>query len=188
MGTVDDTWVRYRPLFSDPQIVTGSNYFYRVSANNPAGTSAPSNVVGPVTVTGQYLIDELIDFSKIFAHSEMLTAESANARPYKEDPHRLKGTSGDWLVYKLPVPLKTATVLALADNGKKPLRFSYSTDNKTFKDIDAVAVQYPNGINLYGYKLPLKYQIIAAHLNVFYLKIEFSGDMQISRVDLRLDK
>jgi len=185
---VDDTWVRYRPLFSDPKVEPGKSYFYRVSAKNAAGISKPSNVVGPVKVSEQYLIDELIDFSNVFAHEGRLSLESANARPYKEDPHRLKGTTGDWIVYKTSEPLRSATVLALMEGAQKDPEFYVSNDNQNYVKVIARVSRFQNEGNLYGYKLPIKYELEAVTSENYYLKIVFKGAVQLSRVDLRYGK
>ena len=137
---------------------------------------------------GQYLVDELLDFSKVSAHSEKLTLESANARPYKEDPHRLKGSSGDWLVYEIGGRLRSARVLALTENEQHNLQFYVSTDNKTFSPVTPVISKYPTGVNLYGYKLPVKYEVFAPESDARYVKIVFSSDTQISRVDFSFSK
>jgi len=155
-----------------------------VKANNPAGSSAPSNAV-EVVARDQYVVDEMLDFSKILSHSEKLTLESANARPYKEDPHRLKGGAGDWLIYEVSGQLQSARVFTLAENDQKILEFYISTDNKTYSPLVPFVSKYPTGINLYGYKLPVEFRVEAEKLNARYLKIVFADDLQISRVDLR---
>ena len=70
---IDDTWIRYRPLFSDRGTVSDQRYFYRVRAKNVAGSSAPSNEIGPVASDYRYLVDELVDFSQIFAREGKLS-------------------------------------------------------------------------------------------------------------------
>jgi len=44
---IDETSVQYRPLFNDQQAASG-DWFYRVVAVNQAGSSEPSQVVGPL--------------------------------------------------------------------------------------------------------------------------------------------
>ena len=63
---IDESFVQYRPLFDDESAPKG-NWYYRVRAKNEAGLSGPSNVVGPVAVTHTTLVDELADFSKVYA-------------------------------------------------------------------------------------------------------------------------
>ncbi|HSB28181.1 MAG TPA: cellulase family glycosylhydrolase, partial [Pyrinomonadaceae bacterium] len=116
---VDDTWVRYRPLFSDATAEVGQSYYYRVRAKNTSGVSEPSNVVGPIKLNERFMIDEILDFSHLFSHEGKLTLESANARPYKEDPHRLRGTNGDALVYKTAGEIHSAKILTLMEGQER---------------------------------------------------------------------
>ena len=185
---VDDTWVRYRALFSDKEAKIGSSYFYRVRAKNAVGTSASSNVVGPVQVTSQFVIDELIDFSQMFGHDGKLSLETANARPYKEDPNRLKGATGDWISYKTPQSLRSVKVLTLMESTRADLEFYVSNDGETFTKVNAKASSFPTEVNLYGYKLPIKYEVESLPANSHFLKIVFTCDAQISRVELRYGK
>jgi hypothetical protein len=152
-----------------------------------SGVSAPSNVVGPVNVTDRYLVDEMLDFSKVFAHEDTLTLESANARPYKEDPHRVKGTTGDWLVYRSTGSIHSATILTLMEGAEKEFEFYASHDGKTFQKVTRKVSRYGSEANLYGYKLPVKYEL-ELPVDSYYLKIAFTGDAQISRVELRFSK
>jgi hypothetical protein len=181
---VDDTWVRYRPLFSDSTAQQGESYYYRVRAKNTAGISVPSNIVGPIKVTEQYLVDELLNFSQAFAHDGKLALESANARPYKEDPHRVKGTTGDSLVYRASGSIHSARILTLMEGAEKGFEFYASNDGKAFNKITPKVSRYGSEGNLYGYKLPVKYEFDLPAYS-YYLKILFTGDAQISRVELR---
>jgi hypothetical protein len=182
---IDDTWVRYRPLYSDTTAKPGVRYFYRVRAGNPAGVSAPSNVVGPVVTHERYVIDELLDFSNIFARSGALSLETGNARPYKEDPHRLKGTAGDWIMYRTTQPLRSAKVLTLFESENDNLEFYLSVDGKHFKKVMPRMNRFTTETNPYGYKLPVVYELDGSGTGDFFLKIVFQGDAQISRVELR---
>jgi mannan endo-1,4-beta-mannosidase len=179
---VDDTWVRYRPLFSDADAKPGKSYFYRVRARNGAGVSGPSNIVGPVYVNEFTLVDELIDFSKLFAREGSLTLETANARPYKEDPHRLKASAGDSITYKTDEPMRSATMLTLMETTQVDPEFYVSSDGKTFTKVAAKVNSFPTANNLYGYKLPVKYEV---GLSGNYLKVVFAGDVQVSRVEIK---
>jgi hypothetical protein len=184
---IDDTWVRYRPLFTDNE-TKQEDYYYRVRARNSAGISEPSNVVGPVSVSGKYLIDELIDFSKTLTHEGNLSLESANARPYKEDPHRLKGESGAFVIYEVDDSIRSADVLSLMEGQQKDFEFYVSADGKTFEKVTPQVVRYANEANLYGYKLPVMYELSNLAGKVRYLKIAFTGAAQISRVEISYGK
>jgi len=181
---VDDTWVRYRPLFSDNEATPGKSFYFRVRARNSGGTSQPSNVIGPVHVTEHHLVDELIDFAQMFDHDGKLTLETANARPYKEDPHRVKGAAGDSITYRTTEPLRSAQILTLMETAQADPEFYVSVDGKTFSKVTAKVSKFQTEVNLYGYKLPIKYQLENLPANTFYLKIVFMGDVQISRVEV----
>jgi hypothetical protein len=180
---IDDTWVRYRPLFSDSQAISEQSYFYRVRAKNVAGSSAPSNEIGPVAVNESYLVDELLDFTKAFARDGKLSLESANARPYKEDPHRLKGSAGDSLIYRVDGVLTGAVLLTFMEGTETYLQFYVSNDNQTFQRVKSRAIRFESAANFYGYKLPVKYEVSELPKSSF-LKIVFTGDAQIGRVEL----
>jgi hypothetical protein len=184
---IDDTWVRYRPLFTDSGI-EGESYYYRVRARNAAGFSEPSNIVGPVSFRSRYLIDELLDFSKTSSHEGKLSLESANARPYKEDPHRLKGDTGGFVIYKVEDPIRSAKVLSLMEAEQKDLELYVSGDGKIFQKVPPHVMAYANEANLYGYKLPVKYELSNLTIKARFLKIGFTGPAQISRVEINYGK
>lgn len=184
---IDDTWVRYRPLFSDVDAAPGQSYFYRVRAKNAAGSSAPSNVVGPVTVAAEFLVDELLDLSKTFEHHGNLSLESANARPYKEDPHRLKGGAGDSLTYRCNGQPDSVVLLTFMEAEQKDFEFYVSSDNKKFTRAIPKITSFESAGSFYGYKLPLKYELTELPKGR-YVKIVFTGEAQIGRVELRYNR
>ncbi len=185
VARVDDTWVRYRPLFTDTQVKTAVHYYYRLRARNVAGVSDPSNIVGPVITEERYTIDELVDFSHIFARQGNLSIESANARPYKEDPHRLKGADGDWIVYRSAGPLRSAKVLSFMEGEKGELEFYLSADGRNFNRMAPPRVsRFLADANPYGYNVPVMYELANTGRDR-YLKIVFRRGAQISRIELR---
>ena len=181
---VDDTLVRYRPLFSDAQAESGSSYYYRVRAKNSAGSSPPSNVVGPIRVDGHYTVDELSDFSHSFGHAGNVALVTENSRPYKEDPHRLKGSKGSWIMYRTLQPLQSASVLTFMEASQDDFEFYVSRDGKDFIKIEPKVSRFPTEVNPYGYKLPVKYELTAIPTGSVFLKIVFRTEAQISRVVL----
>ena len=184
-GDVDDTWVQYRNLFCDSDAEPGNTYYYRVRAKNAAGTSAPSNVVGPVRVEDNVIVDELSDFSRIFARGEDLSLATANARQYKEDAHRLKGGAGSWIMYRTLHPLHAATVLAFMENTEKDFEFYLSRDGSSFNKVEPRISRFPTEVNPYGYKLPIRYELSGLPSDNRFLKVVFRTEAQISRVELR---
>ena len=182
---LDDTRVQYRPLFADESAEPGKSYYYRVLAKNVAGSSAPSNVVGPVRVEGRTIVDELSDFSRLHAREGALTLETKNARPYKEDAHRLKGGPDAWVVYRAPGQLNYAKVLTFMEGDGRDFEFYVSRDGATFTKAEARVSRFPTEVNPYGYKLPVQYELLNAAPGSRFLKISFRADAQISRVELR---
>ena len=77
---VSDADVQYRPLFSDDSAAVGRAYYYRVTARNSAGHSAPSNTIGPVTATHRTLVDECVDLTKLAGHEGDVSLHSDNVR------------------------------------------------------------------------------------------------------------
>lgn len=182
---VDDTWVQYRSLFADVTAEPGNSYYYRVRARNAAGRSAPSNVVGPVRVDVYTTVDELSDFSRVFAYGEGAVLSTANTRAYKEDAHRVKGNAGSWITYRTLDPLRYAKVLVFMEDSEKSFDFHVSQDGSSFSKVDTRVSRFPTEVNPYGYKLPVQYELTGFSPGNKYLKIVFGGDAQISRVELQ---
>jgi hypothetical protein len=185
-ANVDDTLLQYRPLFADESAEPGHSYYYRVRAKNLAGTSAPSNVVGPVRVEEQIIVDELWDYSRTFARGgRSLSLETTNPRPYKEDAQRLKGSDGSWVTYRTVQPLRSARVLVFMEGAEKDFEFYLSQDGSSFNKVDFKASRFPVAVNPYGYKLPVQYELAGLAPGNHFLKIVFRGEAQVSRVELR---
>jgi hypothetical protein len=185
---VDDTWAQYRSLFSDVYAEAGASYYYRVLAKNGAGTSVPSNVIGPVRVGDNTIVDELSDYSRIFARGGGLALETGNARPYKEDAHRLKGGEGSWITYRSIQPLRSARVLVFMEGAEKDFEFYLSQDGRGFAKVDPKVSPFPTAVNPYGYKLPIQYEVNDPGPGQYFIKIVFKTGAQISRVELRSGK
>lgn len=181
---VDESFTQYRPLFSDETVGRGQ-WFYRIRASNSAGASEPSNVVGPVPVSHATLVDELAGFSKIHAHSGALEIESRDCRSAMEDAHRLGGTAGSALIYKVGSPLTQAKVCVFFPKALADLKFSLSMDGQTFRPISAERKDFPFAAGDYGYWRRAIYETHIAKPADQFLKIEFTGPAQIGRVELQ---
>jgi mannan endo-1,4-beta-mannosidase len=187
-GDVDDTLVQYRPLYSDTSAEPGHSYYYRVFAKNAGGRSAPSNIVGPVRFEEYLIVDELSDYSRTFAHGGSLSLETTNARPYKEDAHRLKGSAESWIVYRTLQPLRSVRVLAFMEGAGQDFEFYLSTDGVNFVKVEPKVSRFPTAVNPYGYKLPVQYELNDLSHGDRFLKIVFKTDAQISRVELQYSR
>jgi hypothetical protein len=187
-ANVDETFAQYRPLFCDAQAEAGHSYYYRVLARSDAGLSAPSNVIGPVRVEDTVLVDELSSFASIRDRGGELTLATANPRPYKEDAHRLRGTEGSWLTYRVAQPLRLVRVLAFMEAEQKDLEFYLSSDGQRFNLVKPKVRPLPTAVNPYGYKLPIEYEIGSPDSNQYFIKIVFKTATQLSRVELHSAK
>jgi mannan endo-1,4-beta-mannosidase len=180
---IDESSVQYRPLFCDESAPAG-NWYYRIRAKNVAGTSEPSNIVGPVTVTHATLVDELADFSETSAHSGAIRLETHDSRKAKEDATRAAGNAGDSLTYQLPSAIEGFRVFVFFPKDVADLEFSVSTDGKNFQPVKAGRQDYSVGANAYGYWKPAVFHAEDIKGDVRFLKIGLTGETQIARVEI----
>jgi hypothetical protein len=182
---IDDTRIQYRGLFADDSAETGKRYYYRVLARNRAGSSPASNVVGPVQIDEKTIVDELSDYSRSSSHSNDLSVQTANPRPYKEDAHRLKGREGSWIVYRTAGPLRSVKVLTFMETTQKDFEFYTSADGSSFSRVDPKVSPFPTVVNPYGYKLPVQYELNNLPANQYFMKIVYKTEAQVSRIEVR---
>ena len=181
-SNVDEAAVQYRPLFADENVPAGK-WFYRVRAQNGAGISEPSNIIGPVSVKNETFVDELADFSRIdFRQGDWKIADR-DCRKSKEDASRAAGNAGDELVYQLPTAIKSFRVFAFFPNNVRAPKFSISDDGRTFHEVAAQNEMYFAGAGDYGYWKPVLYHAGKIRGGRF-LKITLAGETQIGRVEI----
>ncbi|HYA79290.1 MAG TPA: cellulase family glycosylhydrolase [Candidatus Nitrosopolaris sp.] len=180
---IDESFVQYRPLFDDEAASKG-NWYYRVRAQNEAGVSEPSNVVGPVAVMQATLVDELADFSKVQTRQGNLKITMRDCRKAKEDAHRAAGNAGDALIYQLPTAIESFRVFAFFPRDLADPKFSISDDARSYHDVSADKSEYFGGAGDYGYWQPVLYQARNISGSAKLLKIELTGNTQIGRVEI----
>lgn len=134
---VADTVPCYRPLFADSSARPGETWFYRVIAKNDGGKSAPSNVVGPVSIRRAVLVDEMKDFELSADRSKGLKLVDKDNYHFAEHYYRVSGTAGDWLVYKAPNGLALSDLdLSVWNPARTPgLKVLVSTDGQNWQDV-----------------------------------------------------
>ena len=179
---VDEAMTQYRPQFADESVPAGQ-WFYRVRAKNPSGVSAPSNLVGPVKVTSNTLVDELADFSKIDSKTGNWKIADRDCRAAKEDAYRAAGTSGDVLIYQVPGEVQSFRVFTFFPKTESDLTFSVSDDGQNFKEVDVKKEVYFHGAGEYGYWKPVLYHADSV-AGGKYLRIALTGETQIGRVEI----
>jgi len=112
---VSDADAAYRPLFSDTEVRPRERWFYRVRARNRGGVSAPSNVVGPVEITGRCWVEECRDVSGLAERSAGLRVVNEYNGRYAEYLFRLAGTTNDFVVLHVPGRVGRVRMTAFSD-------------------------------------------------------------------------
>ena len=181
---VDESFTQYRPSFSDETVRKGK-WFYRVHARNAAGRSASSNVVGPVEVTQVTFVDELADFTKVHARSGELEIKSRDCRSALEDAHRAAGQAGSTLVYRIASPIAKARVFVFFPKDVAELKISLSADGQAFRPVAAQRTDFSSASNDYSYWRRAIYELASAPAGDRFVKIEFTGEAQIGRVEIQ---
>ena len=185
---ISDAALQYRPLFNDTGVEIGGDYYYRVIAENSAGRSGPSNIIGPVYVSYKTLVDEMQDWRFIHEHSDEMSLEIRQARNFKEDAHRLKGKGGDSIVYKVEDPINSWKVYSFFPDEVSDLKFYVSADGTSFEQIEFVRQDYFAGKGEYDYHKPVLYKGVGSGIDKKYLKIEYVCEAQISCVEIKYAK
>jgi len=182
---ISDAAVQYRPLFNDTGAEIGKNYYYRVIAGNSAGVSGPSNVVGPVSVSCKTLVDEMRDWSLIHKREGKLSLETKGSRKFKEDMHRLRGEAGDYIVYKVDRPISSFKVYSFYPDKILDFKLYTSADGKNFEPAKFSRRDYFTGKGDYNYYPPVLYEATVPEENAEFLKIEFTAEAQVARVEIK---
>jgi mannan endo-1,4-beta-mannosidase len=185
---ISDAALQYRPLFNDTSAEIGKSYYYRVIAYNSAGVSEPSNAVGPVLVSYKTLVDEMQDMQLIHEHSGKLSLEVKQARNFKEDAHRLKGTSGDFVIYEFEPPINSWKVYSFFPADVSDFKFSISANGRDFEQVKFERQDYFVGKGEYDYYKPVLYKGAGSGEKAKYLKMEYTTEAQISRVEIKYSK
>jgi mannan endo-1,4-beta-mannosidase len=181
-ANVDEAFTQYRPQFADEGVPAGK-WFYRVRAQNESGVSEPSNIIGPVKVKQDTLVDELADFSRVTSQSGDWKIADRNCRSAKEDAYRAAGVAGDVLVYRLPNRVQSFRVFTFFPKEERDVKFSVSDDGENYHGVAAQKEIYFHGAGEYGYWKPVLFHADKITGGKF-LKIELTGETQISRVEI----
>lgn len=185
---VSDAAVQYRPLFSDMTANTGNSYFYRVLAKNSGSISKPSNVVGPVPVHHQTLVDECRDFAMLHQRSDGVTIESLQARKTQEDIHRFRLQEKESIVYRVDEPIQGFRIVLYHDGVTSSPTVSSSIDGEEFVNCTYDRESMAIGSGDYGYLRPLVINGSPADAQAQYLKIEApstENETQLSRIEIQ---
>ncbi|MCF8413101.1 MAG: cellulase family glycosylhydrolase [Melioribacteraceae bacterium] len=185
ISTIDESRIYYRPLFCDETAQIGKKYSYRLKAINESGESDYSNEIGPVEVQNLMLIDELFDDSKIYySEGELKFLSMEDVRKAKEDRSRLTGADDTFIIYETSGPVENIMIDVFHTSDKSGIEIEIAGEDMIFSKIDPQKEEFPFGENDYGYFLPVRYSSDVGIENAVYVKITFSGESQLSRVEL----
>jgi mannan endo-1,4-beta-mannosidase len=182
---ISDAARPYMPLFGDGTARPGRSYYYRVTAENESGRSAPSNVVGPVAVRTLTFVDDMRSLTRGYRASGQLAVATDDDRRFKEALQRVRGEEGAELVYATPGVIAGLRVLAFAQDTSPALSFALSDDGVTFRDAAVEGRSFVTAAGAYGYWQPILYQAAWTGGQARYIRIRFERSAQISRVEVR---
>ncbi|MDR3625996.1 MAG: cellulase family glycosylhydrolase [Ignavibacteriaceae bacterium] len=193
---VSDADVIFRPLYNDITAEYGKSYFYRVSAKNSSGASAFSNEFGPVEVNYKKFIDELEDSSKFAeSHGSFEFLKYQDIFKAKEDNSRVKGSKESYIIYRVAEKIDSIKIQAFLTGSNSGFELYASDSLNTLepgKDIakllPAKIETFPPYKNFYGSFNPAVYSCIEFPAHSKYLKIKFTGEAQLSRVEIIYSK
>ena len=180
---VSEAAVQYTPLYHDETATIGKSYFYRVIAQNGSGQSEPSNVVGPVEVEKQSVIDHMTNFGKVW-NAKNVSISTGNDRTFKEDIHRMAGTYGSRIYYHIPGKLDEMKIYSFEEQNWAQLLIYTSSDGSDWERIHPEITSYGTGESNYNYWTPQLYRIDGAEVQPKYIKIGFRSDVELSRVEI----
>lgn len=172
-------------LFCDASATVGESYYYRIRSRNTGGAAPYSNVIGPVKVSGQWLVDDLWDLSQMKSYSRGAVIDSSyDLVPYHCDMSVLKATgAAESITYE--VSGLAERVYVIANNETTTLALEGSVDGRTYQKLDATRTVFPplhpefNGHP----RIACKADRIAAY-SFRFIRINFGSDDVISRVEI----
>lgn len=179
---ISDAESPYFPLFHDKSAIPGKKYYYRVIAANASGVSKESNIIGPVEVKHQALVEDMKNIGTLHQSRKAVTV-TGDDRSFKEAIHRISGENGSEIIYKVPGKFKKFVIYAFEKTDDQTLEFSVSENGELWEDISIVPEIYANKETNYDYWQPKLYAY-DGQKEICYIKIQYQGICQIARVEI----
>jgi mannan endo-1,4-beta-mannosidase len=202
VGTdVSDAAVQYRPLFCDATAEPGDLLYYRVVGKNSGGPSAPSNIVGPVSIETRLLVDEMLDNTLLHALEGPVERLSDHPRRTQEDIHRLALGPDGTLTYRLPTAVAKVRVFVFDSTPRPSLEIAASADGQSFTPLATKRTGSARDAGDYDYLLPVMIEALSPGNDARYVRLRNLGTgtratdseksnsshLQISRVEISCD-
>ncbi|MBN2356077.1 cellulase family glycosylhydrolase [candidate division KSB1 bacterium] len=181
---LSDANTAHRPLYNDLDTDIGQTYYYRVSAGNSSGISAPSNMIGPIRVCHHTLVDEFFNYGVLFSKNDGVTIQTDLARAFKEDAHRLKGEKDGEVVYYTLMNMKSAAIYFFSKREQGVLEVTVSSNGHDYQPLSMTLKTFYIGEADYNYLRPIKLTALSMPDGIRYLKIGFLHEAQITRVEI----
>ncbi|HJX70957.1 MAG TPA: fibronectin type III domain-containing protein, partial [Bacteroidales bacterium] len=179
---VSDAEIPYFPVFHDESAIPGKKYYYRIIAVNASGVSKESNIVGPVEVKSQALIDRMKNTGTLLDCRNVVPL-TGDDRSFKEAIHRLSGDNGSEIIYRVPGKFEKFLVYSFEKSDGSSLEMYVSKDGESWEEISVVIDKYINAEKNYDYWQPKLYSSGEVK-DISYIKIRFKGISQIARVEI----
>jgi len=180
---IDDIETPGFDLFTDETVIPGKDYYYRVIARNAAGTSAPSNIVGPVSIEYLRRVDRARNLA-VLHHSENISVKTGDYRTYKEAFSRLSGDEGAYIIYRSPAELKEFRLFTFESDADQNIEAFISQDAETWEHLDLERATYSSSETNYDYQVPNKYTAPATKLERPYIKLVFKDTVSVVRAEI----
>jgi hypothetical protein len=132
-------------------------------------------------------VDELADLNRVQSRSGDWEIRSRDCRQAKEDAHRAAGGAGATLTYQLSTVIRGFRLFVFFPSDLTDPGFSVSANGDSFQNIEVTRHVFFEGAGDYGYWKPVEYRAADLPPNVRLLKIELTGETQISRVEIDHD-
>ncbi|MCF7885007.1 MAG: cellulase family glycosylhydrolase [Candidatus Marinimicrobia bacterium] len=181
---ISDASVQYYPIYHDQSAQIGRSYYYRIISKNKAGSSKPSNVVGPVKVEMQAIVDNMEDFMQMYHNQGRLRVATEDDRKFKEDMDRVEVAKNSRIVYYIPGNIINYKIFLFCQEEKDVMDVYLSEKGKDYKKSKTSSENYFEGQGDYGYWYPILYQANQKIDNKSYISLEFIEEAQISRVEI----
>ena len=183
---VDAAAVQYRPLYNDGAAEPRREYFYRVSARNAAGYSAPSQARGPVVVQHRTLVDEGADLTQSAGTTGDVQPTTGEDRRRREDVHRLAIPAGGAVTYRVDEPIAGWRAIVFRRDAAAAIGAALSSDGREFVAAENHQQTTDPSAGDYDYLPMAVVEGAAVPPGMRQLRIDAAGGtIELSRIEIR---
>jgi len=180
---ISDAVIPNFTLFHDRSAEIGKKYYYRVKAVNVSGISEASNVIGPVDIINQAIVDNMVNYGKLYAGKDVHPI-TGNDRGFKENIHRIEGKKGSEIIYQVPGIFNEFLIYAFEQiQENSALEIKGSLNGVDWNPFSIKIDNYSSGETNYDYWRPKLYSN-TENYPLKYLKIIFNDKAQIARIEI----